>query len=464
MLQFCNITLLAFLSVTLLSWQGVEATVTYSEFPYSGISYETKVAAFGQTFSPGHEYGAHMQHLTGDPYLCEGNAVNELVMPQDGAPIVLLARRGECTYETKGRVATDTYGAAYPVHYVIVYDNTENGNLITMTAENPTGINVGMLFTKLVSGENMIANNLESEDSVGLFLWMDSEEPWESYIDPYAWVALLFMFMTCCGGAVLCCHAGYIRRDGSIIIVGRPGNFNNNSNLMTRQQVLDLPEVAFSSDDKTESSSDLLKSEEDNNSSGSGGMNEPLLKTDPVITDGSKQKSASDSSLIPNCAVSTTGFEFNSSCSICLDEYDMGEKLRVLPCRHQFHTNCILPWLTERQGLCPLCKQQVLEDEDDEERRGNENTVDNMDQVGVFSLSDVERGSTTTITEDAQYENNNRRTRVMQWLSLSSNRRRNPRRGSNLTDSDVVVEMNEPLLNDDRELDGNNSLPEIMSI
>ena len=87
-----------------------------------------------------------------------------------------------------------------------------------------------------------------------------------------------------------------------------------------------------------------------------------------------------------------------------------------------------------------------------------------MDQVGVFSLSDVERGSTTTITEDAQYENNNRRTRVMQWLSLSSNRRRNPRRGSNLTDSDVVVEMNEPLLNDDRELDGNNSLPEIMSI
>ena len=464
MLQFCSITLLAFLSVTLLSWQGVEATVTYSEFPYSGISYETKVAAFGQTFSPGHEYGAHMQHLTGDPYLCEGNAVNELVMPQDGAPIVLLARRGECTYETKGRVATDTYGAAYPVHYVIVYDNTENGNLITMTAENPTGINVGMLFTKLVSGENMIANNLESEDSVGLFLWMDSEEPWESYIDPYAWVALLFMFMTCCGGAVLCCHAGYIRRDGSIIIVGRPGNFNNNSNLMTRQQVLDLPEVAFSSDDKTESSSDLLKSEEDNNSSGSGGMNEPLLKTDPVITDGSKQKSASDSSLIPNCAVSTTGFEFNSSCSICLDEYDMGEKLRVLPCRHQFHTNCILPWLTERQGLCPLCKQQVLEDEDDEERRGNENTVDNMDQVGVFSLSDVERGSTTTITEDAQYENNNRRTRVMQWLSLSSNRRRNPRRGSNLTDSDVVVEMNEPLLNDDRELDGNNSLPEIMSI
>jgi hypothetical protein len=28
-----------------------------------------------------------------------------------------------------------------------------------------------------------------------------------------------------------------------------------------------------------------------------------------------------------------------------------------------FHTSCVLPWLTERQGCCPVCKTPVLPDE-----------------------------------------------------------------------------------------------------
>ena len=51
-----------------------------------------------------------------------------------------------------------------------------------------------------------------------------------------------------------------------------------------------------------------------------------------------------------------------STCSICIDEFVEGEKIRLLPlCGHAFHTECILPWLTERQGCCPLCKMGVLE-------------------------------------------------------------------------------------------------------
>ncbi|KAM0930870.1 hypothetical protein ACQ4PT_000756 [Festuca glaucescens] len=46
------------------------------------------------------------------------------------------------------------------------------------------------------------------------------------------------------------------------------------------------------------------------------------------------------------------------TCSICLEEVVVGDLLRSLPCVHQFHVNCIDPWLRQ-QGTCPVCKRQV---------------------------------------------------------------------------------------------------------
>lgn len=42
-------------------------------------------------------------------------------------------------------------------------------------------------------------------------------------------------------------------------------------------------------------------------------------------------------------------------CTICLEEYQKGEELIVLPCIHLFHKPCIVNWL-KKQNSCPICK------------------------------------------------------------------------------------------------------------
>lgn len=73
----------------------------------------------------------------------------------------------------------------------------------------------------------------------------------------------------------------------------------------------------------------------------------------------------------------------NNVCPICTDEFVKGQDVRLLPCSHQFHPDCIDPWLINVSGTCPLCRINLNPDagkpeagQEGEQHEGNENDPD----------------------------------------------------------------------------------------
>ncbi|KAJ3337941.1 hypothetical protein HDU93_000328, partial [Gonapodya sp. JEL0774] len=51
-----------------------------------------------------------------------------------------------------------------------------------------------------------------------------------------------------------------------------------------------------------------------------------------------------------------------TSCPICLEPYTPESSLRLLPCTHSFHADCVDSWLANRRGVCPLCRLDISTD------------------------------------------------------------------------------------------------------
>jgi hypothetical protein len=118
---------------------------------------------------------------------------------------------------------------------------------------------------------------------------------------------------------------------------------------LTEQQVLALPEIEYKPF-VSQSSTDMFINESEKFS-----QETFLNETSSPQHDDEGGEGGELDSLLTTC----------TACSICIDDFEMGETIRLLPrCRHAFHTDCIMPWLTERQGCCPLCKTLVREEDE----------------------------------------------------------------------------------------------------
>ncbi|SPP87990.1 E3 ubiquitin-protein ligase RNF181 homolog isoform X3 [Drosophila guanche] len=47
-------------------------------------------------------------------------------------------------------------------------------------------------------------------------------------------------------------------------------------------------------------------------------------------------------------------------CAVCMEPAQLGDVYKILPCKHEFHENCILPC---KGNTCPLCRYELETDD-----------------------------------------------------------------------------------------------------
>ncbi|CAN6978559.1 unnamed protein product, partial [Brassica rapa subsp. trilocularis] len=87
---------------------------------------------------------------------------------------------------------------------------------------------------------------------------------------------------------------------------------------------------------------------------------------------GSSSSSSSSSSLLKSSDIdSIPTIQISSSilssdpdpdsvllCAVCKEDFSVGESAKRLPCSHIYHSDCIVPWLSDHNS-CPLCRFEL---------------------------------------------------------------------------------------------------------
>ncbi|KAJ2616410.1 hypothetical protein H4S08_000801 [Coemansia sp. RSA 1365] len=78
-----------------------------------------------------------------------------------------------------------------------------------------------------------------------------------------------------------------------------------------------------------------------------------------------------------------------ATCIVCIDDFAVGSKMRILPCGHNYHIECIDPWLTSKSSLCPLCKYDTRDVLTDLERAySGPRVIEDLSFRNSFSTSE----------------------------------------------------------------------------
>lgn len=61
---------------------------------------------------------------------------------------------------------------------------------------------------------------------------------------------------------------------------------------------------------------------------------------------------------MPTVKVTQTHILADGDCPVCKEEFVLGSEVRMMPCHHIYHSDCIVTWL-ERHNSCPVCRIEM---------------------------------------------------------------------------------------------------------
>lgn len=107
---------------------------------------------------------------------------------------------------------------------------------------------------------------------------------------------------------------------------------------------------------------------------------------------------------IENLTVVTIAQEHIDSerqCSVCMEDFQLGDVVRSLPCHHLFHTDCINPWL-HLHNTCPICRKTLGTPADEVEETNEHEATDATDSGSTDSSdNDVDTDSSNEEVDDS---------------------------------------------------------------